>query len=446
MYYDQLTLTSFPLILLYFIIIILIYRAIGKRIYQDNSVLRQIFYWGITMKLLAGLFYAGVYEFFYHFQGDTFYYYKASNQLIDLLFQKPSAYFQVLFGTYKDLPLYAFDNLRYNPFAYRDDVFVHTHLFLSFFAFFSLKNYYIQILIMNAFLYIIQWKFFRMLLEIFPKHIKSTAIAILFIPSVLFWGSGLIKDPLTLSFSQLIVICFYRILFCYKFKIRYILGFILGFYVVISLKPYILYTILMSCVAWKTIDLIHLVKGTFMRIFVLPFLLLMAIVGSVFMMKYMTTMVGGTYGSMDAMMQKAAIASDDLKNERYGKNSFDIGNYDGSLEGAVDLGPKAVFAALYRPLIFEAKSPLMLLSAAENLILLLLTVYAVFNWKRTIRLIHQHSFLVFCLLFAIIFSFGIGLSTSNFGAMVRLRIPLLPYFAFMLLYIYESIKQEKSAS
>ncbi len=54
---------------------------------------------------------------------------------------------------------------------------------------------------------------------------------------------------------------------------------------------------------------------------------------------------------------------------------------------------------------------------------------------------HRHTFLNST--FAIVLSFFIGLTTANFGALVRYRIPLLPFFVFMLLYVYETKRKRK---
>jgi len=48
--------------------------------------------------------------------------------------------------------------------------------------------------------------------------------------------------------------------------------------------------------------------------------------------------------------------------------------------------------------------------------------------------------LLFCMLFSLFFAFSVGLTVANFGSLVRLRIPELPFFVagiFMLRHLYE---------
>src|SRR5204863_2986975 len=43
------------------------------------------------------------------------------------------------------------------------------------------------------------WRLYQALIAEFPNLSKEFAIALLFIPSVFFWGSGLLKDTITFS-------------------------------------------------------------------------------------------------------------------------------------------------------------------------------------------------------------------------------------------------------
>ena len=43
--------------------------------------------------------------------------------------------------------------------------------------------------------------------------------------------------------------------------------------------------------------------------------------------------------------------------------------------------------------------------------------------------------MLFCLLFAVFFAFSVAVSTSNFGALVRLRIPQTPFLLCGLVII-----------
>ncbi|MFO7790848.1 MAG: hypothetical protein R6V32_09770, partial [Bacteroidales bacterium] len=107
--------------------------------------------------------------------------------------------------------------------------------------------------------------------------------------------------------------------------------------------------------------------------------------------------------------------------------------------------PQAVTAGLFRPFIWDGASVFMLLSGLENLILLLLTLYIILRIGpfRFFRQMAEDPFLLFCFVFAVILAFFIGLTTANFGALVRYRIPLLPFFVFALMKIYLAYNQKR---
>jgi hypothetical protein len=188
------------------------------------------------------------------------------------------------------------------------------------------------------------------------------------------------------------------------------------------------------------------VKNKFLRVVVLPISLFLVGMTAVFVFKYLMTIAGGAYSDIDSMMQKAAAASYDLKQDYYEGQAFDIGDYDGTVGGALKMAPKAIIAGLFRPFIWEAKSVTSAVSGLENLILLWLTIWVLFRLKMTVKLFAQYPFLIFCLCFSLMFAFGVGLSTSNFGALARFKIPLLPYFALMLLLIRQTVKERKKLS
>ena len=77
----------------------------------------------------------------------------------------------------------------------------------------------------------------------------------------------------------------------------------------------------------------------------------------------------------------------------------------------------------------------MLISGVENTFLLVLALWALFTRPlKILKFVRDDPFLIFCVLFTLILGFGIGLSTSNFGALVRYKIPFLPFFVFLILH------------
>jgi len=86
-----------------------------------------------------------------------------------------------------------------------------------------------------------------------------------------------------------------------------------------------------------------------------------------------------------------------------------------------------------------------LISGIENLIITLISIYflIVIGPVKIIIYIFKDPYLIFCLLFTLILGFGVGLSTSNFGALVRYKIPYMPFFVSLIFILNLKRKQNK---
>jgi hypothetical protein len=92
--------------------------------------------------------------------------------------------------------------------------------------------------------------------------------------------------------------------------------------------------------------------------------------------------------------------------------------------------PSAALLSLYRPFPWEAASIATLGAALENLLLLLLSVRALFYLatKSALRLqVLRSPLFLTCLVFIAAFSLGVGESSPNLGTISRYRIPMIPF-------------------
>ncbi len=154
----------------------------------------------------------------------------------------------------------------------------------------------------------------------------------------------------------------------------------------------------------------------------------------------------GVYGDVDSAIEQAQVIQQDLlREEAYGSNSYNIGEIDGTIEGMISLAPLAIFTAIYRPLFWEIGSPVMVISVLENTILLLFTFYLLLNIGpfSLIRILLSEPFLLYAFVFSVLFAFGVGIAGTNFGALVRYKVPLMPFFLPMIFLIYRISKEKK---
>lgn len=445
MQHGYLSASGILLIIGYFLAILLFFRLYSNNKYQNDRETAKIMLYALLFKLFAAIGFALVYDFYYNWHGDSWYYFRNSTRLGNVLFNSPSTYFRIVFGLVTPENVHEIDPRHGFVPSFRDMGILAVHRFTSIFTVLGLKNYYLTILVFNAFLFFINWKVFEFFRSLFPDKTKIIAAGILFLPSAVFWGTGIIKDSWTFSFALLFIVYFYRIFFLRKFGIFNLLKLFLCAYILIELKPYILYSAMISGFVWLGFSYLYLVKNQILRVFVLPITMSLTGLGLIWTLSAVMGIAGGFYSDIDTMLERAVITQQDLKQDYYEGAAFDIGDFDPTISGAASVTPAAIIAGLYRPFIWEAASPLMFFSGLENSVLLVLSLLVllragpIFVFKE----ISKEPFLIFCLVFCLSMALGIGLSTSNFGALVRFKIPMLPFFFISLLWIWGNWKKER---
>src|SRR5690606_7846939 len=107
----------------------------------------------------------------------------------------------------------------------------------------------------------------------------------------------------------------------------------------------------------------------------------------------------------------------------------------------------ATFAGLFRPSLLDVKNVLMLIAGFENAFILALTLYVFMRSKVVflLSMVVKNPLLQMCFLFSIGYAFMIAVTTPNFGAMARFKIPLLPLFVSGLFIANHILDRRRSA-
>jgi hypothetical protein len=273
----------------------------------------------------------------------------------------------------------------------------------------------------------------------------------LMFPSVLFWGSGLLKDTITMSAAAWLTYCIFSIFFTKSKIVTNIIVALLMSYLLIMIKPYIFISIVPGLLIWLFIKWVRQIENTVVRVLLIPGVFIL-VMGGVFLLFGTLGKNLGVYGNVDTMVNKIQITQADLKRSaQYGSNYYDIGTVEASPVSLLLKSPLAILAGLFRPFIWEARNPFVMLSALENLFLLFMVIYTLVKTgiKVYFNALFKDPFLTFSFLFSVLFAFGIGMAATNFGALVRYKIPLLPFFVsgmFIMLDFYRKNKKEKEES
>ncbi len=428
-----------------FVIIVLVSRVIKYREIEKHPEYKY-FTKGLYAKLLGGISFLLVYVLYYG-GGDTVHYILDSNCLVNLLFQNPSAFFTIMRRGAEDPSWYFFfnDETGY-PVYYRDPQTFFVVRMAVPLVFLAAGSSVVSTILFAALSYAGIWKLYKVFLAEFPDLHKQLAIAILFIPSVVFWGSGVMKDTITLCFVGYYCYSFYYLILKNKFSISNLFILILSVYFILKIKPYIVFALLPGSLLWYVNVKVASITNTMIKFLSGPFMLMIGLAGGYLLLANMGSVLGQY--SIENVMDKAVVTNQDLKADYYGGSSFDIGDFDATIPSMLSMAPAAIIAGIFRPFIWESKNIVMIFSGLEGLVLLFVSIRTLFRVRgiHVIPLIFKNHMVTFSIIFSVFFAFSVGISTSNFGSLVRYRIPVLPFFLasmFIIEYLYKKKKENK---
>lgn len=445
-YQEDLSIFDILLGPLYFFMIWIIGTFIKKNNIINNPEYRYFLY-GLMAKVVGAVCVGLVYYFYYTDGGDTTNYFESARSYVNLFFKDQESFFHGWLGDATGVDNYFFDEeTGYSVYRHRDKNSFFVVRLLIPIQFLSFNSYFACAMLVACVSYSGVWKLYKTFLSEFPMLQKELAIAVLFVPSCVFWGSGILKDSFTLSAVGWFTYAFYFFFIKKRRKISFAIALLLSAFVIISIKPYILFALLPGAILWLSNQQIKRIHNDVLRFLTAPFLL---VIGGG--LAYLALdKLGDSLGiyKIDTVLDHAVVVQKDMKAEYYGGKSYDIGTFDASIGSVLEKAPIAIFSGIFRPGLWDVKNVVMMVSSLENTYLLLLTGFLLIKLKvfRFFGLIRSHPMLLFSMLFSLFFAFSVGLAVANFGSLVRLRIPELPFFVagiFILRYLYEQKSGKK---
>ncbi len=394
---------------------------------------------GLFCKIIGGIGLCLVYTFYYTDGGDVTNYFLSTTTFVNVLLEGHfSKFFEMM--NYRENNIW--NILAYNN-IYGYFLFVPSDYYALFtvsltipFCLLACKSFIVTTILLASFSFIGLWKLYEVFVDNFPDLTRQFAIAVFFVPSVFFWGSGILKDTYTLSAIGFYIYGLYKFQILRQRKIKYLLMIIFAVIGFIYIKPYYFFALLPGSFIWIFFQNLTRIKSAVFRVMAIPVLLtvtlLMVMIGLQVFGSYL-----GEY-SLDQILQKAVKTQQDLVREAYGTNSYNIGEFDPTVAGILSKVPAALNLALFRPFIWDARNPVMILSGLENLFMLGFSIYILLNIRffTLIKSLFGNPLLIFAFLFALFFAFSVGLTTANYGALVRLKIPCIPFYLSSLFILY----------
>lgn len=431
---------------MFFLIILGLAYANKQRKIKTNPAYKY-YIPGLVVKMLAAVIFCFIYTFYYGY-GDTVDYFVGGRSMGNLMVADFDHYMQIMLTQKQPWYYYGYftNETGFAPyFMWKDP---HTFFVIkcvSLIVNIAFKSFLATAILLAALSYVGVWKLYLFFTHYYPKMTKELAIAVLFIPSVIFWGSGIMKDTFTFASSCWFIYSVFKI-FVKKEQIPlHIFTTLITAFIILSIKPYIFVALMPGTLIWVFYQRMRKIKSQFFKILLFPIIIIVLFGINTLLFSGIKDYLG-EFGSYDNIVKRAQIIKDDLtREEQYGKNYYDVGTIGGGAGDMISSVPKALMAGLFRPFLWEAASPVMMMSGLENTILLLLTIYLIIKigFIKFFTQIFADPVLVFSFTFMLFFLFGVGLATANFGALVRYKIPAMPFFAATLLILYGKMKEKQ---
>ena len=239
-------------LLLVYVILLYTLVFIHSKKYKGTG-LRRYFISAFILHIVGTVLYAMVIQYFYGY-GDSFGFFEGGKFIRNLIGSTGDP-FTPFISSGEDFQKMALVNSG-SDFVLPTGIDTDSNLIVmkisALLSYLSFNSYIIISLFFGMFSFIGLWKLFKTLNEISQKKgQKMLAIAILYTPSIWFWGSGLIKDSLCLGCIGLLAYFFHKIFIKKKFGIKDPILMLLLFYFLFSLKSYLasvmLASIALSC-------------------------------------------------------------------------------------------------------------------------------------------------------------------------------------------------------
>ena len=398
-----------------------------------NKKTRPYFIPAFSAKVFGLCFFAIIYWFYYG-GGDSFNFFQGGNILAYYLTSVPQVGFKGLLADANDItsPMHTYLS---NIFFYRSSEEWAIIKIVAVCNLLSFRSYLGTGVFFALFCFLASWRLYTSLQKVYPEISKRLAWATLFVPSMIFWGSSVMKDTLTLAACSFI----FAIIIDFAYKrsaiVRDTIILLISVKLLLALKIYLLFAMLPALGLWLFISFQSKIKSTAVKALIIPFLIVIIGVFAYGSVLYIASQ-NAEFASTDAVSNKLQTYHN--YHGSLGGSAYSLGEVEYTPLGLLKKAPASIFVSLFRPFIFEVRNPVMLLSGFESTIYLLLTLYVLYKTgiRRTLRYTFSQPIMIFSIGFTLILGFIIGISSYNFGALVRFKIPFLPLYGLWLTLVY----------
>ncbi len=381
---------------------------------------RAIFVSAVFIKIVSGLLVGWLYWSYYNQTGDTYYIYEQAGRLFE--------YFQI--GKVSWAEWLGFQSLEMstNEFPVQNDP--RTFFFVRWMSYLyalTQGEYITMAIYLSLLVVFATWKFVKRLTGVIPGNKNAIYLSFLFIPSVAFWSSGLLKETFMMT---LLYFLGYFVIKWYQHKNKWYLFIFIGlciwglwlikYYVPIVLLPIVLLSLIFTAqpgflenikIKWK-----------------IAFYFSLVILGGIGLAFLHPVFYSGRFFELIKISHDGILAQSTEAKIIFSQHASDITFFLKNL-------PLAWITGFFRPFIWEGYNAFSYAFAIEQLLFLIVFLYG-FRLLFLIKFTHKEIWWVIgILLYSSVLAIVLGLSTPNFGSLIRYKVAYMPFLWFLFLWL-----------
>jgi len=413
---NQTALTSFYWLFNVILMCIILYVFYRKYIPKDQF---KLFITSLAFKIVATLVLSYIFLYYFNYVTDPQTFQFESTKLINKCIEEPKLIWGLFF---ENKPIDGINYTNQNRSYYFIKIIALLNLFTG-------SNYWINSFWLSLFCFLSVWYLLHKIATNYANFYFPSAIALLFVPTTVFWTSGVLKE--TICFG---ILCFlianYIVFLSGKLKPKLIIISIIASYVLYAIKFYYLGAFLLAAVSVyssKQISGYLKLKNYFSKsaIFLSVLVSISLIANSLAIKIY-------TVGILDLIYYNHVMFRE--------TNSTNF-NFSGLIEynyySFLPYLHKALLHGLFMPLPTYADSFFEWVEAIVNfstLVLCFISGFLVLK-NRADYSKKEGQILAFVFVYVLISALAIGFSTPNWGSLARYKVMYFPFLHIVLLYV-----------
>jgi hypothetical protein len=384
------------------------------------------------LKIISGLALSLIYTYYYtdRLYADCFKFYDDSKVIYDLFFTDKKIFFQFMFGLPHDNNAYMdYSNVMHNWWN-RYNLYNENRTIIRLnvaIRFISLGYYQVH----NVFFCFLSFIGLVAIAKLFLKELKDFKKLVFFFvflfPSVLFWGSGVLKDGLILFCSGTALYFIDKFCTDTNKKISRLILSICFLVLLLFVKVHVFF-IFLPCYLAYSLSIKNrkhvLLKFSIVSVVFFIFLLSVPLFSrNINFLQYLVT------------KQSEFIS---LAQEVKAGSVIYIHPLQPTIWSLIKNSPMAFYNTMFRPNLLDSHSPFILLSALENIFIICFGIVSVLSiTKKKIKITPMFYFSI---IYVVALFVLVGLITPVMGAIVRYKIQGLPFLFFIFLALIDKEK------